>query len=1030
MFFLKLFPLLVLCNINSIRTKEPEITLSVILTKGTRSPWGLVKTEKAIEMGNRRLRELLAGLATIKSHTVTSEYIGCSRKDIGALGAELYHVRNTSVFIGPGCSSGVDVVGRMSTSWNIPLLTPVGIDSLFDNKTVFPTLTRLSFSFDGIGRFYLKLFEKFGWTDIALLTDYYVSNGAAMVSLQSDSLVRVFSKSELRTTLIVNHDLSLKAALTKATKVSRVIVSVVGIRRLRVLLLEAREMGMTNGDYVFLFFKSYSPLLTDIWYVEGDKNNDAAKEAFNALLVSMPSVRRSPAFLAFDQELKNYSLAKFDFDFDTEGADVNHYIVAYHDAFLIYGKTIKEMIIEGMDIFDGRQVTRRIRNKTYHNLISGNLRINDNGDAEKDLSIYDLDPNGDISSVGVYAGDEAVVYMNYSQGIHWPGNKGPPKNRPRCGFTGDDPICFPEESDFLAAVVTATFSVVFVTVFIAGTFTYRHLKLQMDLQNNWWRIPWESLKSVSERESSCIMNSKLSMIHMNSSEHDEPKDKMNKYFKGSIVSVSVTKVRHFHPSRSQLMDLLNLRNVHCVNLTKFYGLTQNNTKLYIVSEACSRGTLKDILHNSSFKINKDLQTSLICDMIKGCSYLHASPVRYHGSLTSQNCLIDKRFVLKITGFGLPEIRTSDHKTDKQQLFYVAPEVLRNAIREPNFLVFQSADVYSFGVILYEILTRKEPFEDDLQYSSIDEIIEKIKSIPSFTSPFKADVEEYVENSLLNLMYSCLEGEAEHRPTFAKISKESKRNKWGISGENFLDILLFRMEEYANNLEHIAEERMHAFLDEKRRSDELLYQVLPRSIARDLIRGHKVEAEAYQCVTIYFSDIVGFTAISAMSNPMQIVDMLNDLYTCFDTVLENYDVYKVETIGDAYMVVSGLPLRNGNEHVTEIAKMSVAILDSVNDFHIRHLPDVKLRARIGIHSGPVCAGVVGKKMPRYCLFGDTVNTASRMESNGEAMKIHVSSTTRNLLQSSDLFVLQERGSIAIKGKGDMTTYWLMAREATL
>lgn len=76
---------------------------------------------------------------------------------------------------------------------------------------------------------------------------------------------------------------------------------------------------------------------------------------------------------------------------------VNHYIVAYHDAFLIYGKTIKEMIIEGMDIFDGRQVTRRIRNKTYHNLISGNLRINDNSDAEKDLSIYDLDPNGDIS---------------------------------------------------------------------------------------------------------------------------------------------------------------------------------------------------------------------------------------------------------------------------------------------------------------------------------------------------------------------------------------------------------------------------------------------------------------------------------------------------------------------------------------------------------------------------------------------------------------------------------------------------------
>lgn len=105
MFILKLFHLLVLCNINSIRTKEPEITLSVLLTKGTRSPWGLVKTEKAIEIGNRKLRELLAGLATIKSHTVTSQYIGCSKTDIGALGAELYHVGNTSVFIGPGKSS-------------------------------------------------------------------------------------------------------------------------------------------------------------------------------------------------------------------------------------------------------------------------------------------------------------------------------------------------------------------------------------------------------------------------------------------------------------------------------------------------------------------------------------------------------------------------------------------------------------------------------------------------------------------------------------------------------------------------------------------------------------------------------------------------------------------------------------------------------------------------------------------------------------------------------------------------------------
>ncbi|CAB3227259.1 unnamed protein product [Arctia plantaginis] len=227
--------------------------------------------------------------------------------------------------------------------------------------------------------------------------------------------------------------------------------------------------------------------------------------------------------------------------------------------------------------------------------------------------------------------------------------------------------------------------------------------------------------------------------------------------------------------------------------------------------------------------------------------------------------------------------------------------------------------------------------------------------------------------------------------------------------------------------HSIEQSTQELVAEKQKSDLLLSRMLPVPVLRRLRAQRAVPAEAFDAVTIFFSDIVGFTTISASSTPMEVINMLNMLYRLFDEKITHYDVYKVETIGDAYMVVSGLPQRNGNQHASEIADMSLSLMRSLEGAHVPHCPTAPLMIRAGVNTGPCVAGVVGATMPRYCLFGDTINTASRMESTGEAMKIHISITTKTALDEIGKYEVQSRGLQNVAGKGYMETFWLLGKE---
>ncbi|XP_065081718.1 soluble guanylate cyclase 88E isoform X2 [Ochlerotatus camptorhynchus] len=218
-----------------------------------------------------------------------------------------------------------------------------------------------------------------------------------------------------------------------------------------------------------------------------------------------------------------------------------------------------------------------------------------------------------------------------------------------------------------------------------------------------------------------------------------------------------------------------------------------------------------------------------------------------------------------------------------------------------------------------------------------------------------------------------------------------------------------------------EESMRKLDEEMRRTDELLYQMIPKQVADRLRRGENPidTCEMFNSVSILFSDVVTFTEICSRITPMEVVSMLNAMYSIFDNLTERNNVYKVETIGDAYMVVSGAPEKEQN-HAEKVCDMALDMIEAITDLKDPSTGS-HLRIRVGVHSGAVVAGIVGLKMPRYCLFGDSVNTASRMESTSQAMKIHISQSTRNFLPSN--YRVSERGEIDVKGKGTMKTYWL-------
>ncbi|MDM8531649.1 adenylate/guanylate cyclase domain-containing protein [Anaerolineales bacterium HSG25] len=211
--------------------------------------------------------------------------------------------------------------------------------------------------------------------------------------------------------------------------------------------------------------------------------------------------------------------------------------------------------------------------------------------------------------------------------------------------------------------------------------------------------------------------------------------------------------------------------------------------------------------------------------------------------------------------------------------------------------------------------------------------------------------------------------------------------------------------------------------EQKKSEALLLNILPQPIAEQLKESYDIIAHELEEVTILFADIVGFTKLASTISASELVERLNIIFSIFDEIAEKHKLEKIKTIGDAYMIAGGVPSFR-DDHAEAVADMALDIQKAM--LLLNQENSQNLTVRMGIHTGPVVAGVIGIKKFSYDVWGDTVNLASRMESHGIPDKIQVSEQTYELLK--DKYLLDERGTIDVKGKGNIKTYLLLGKKS--
>ncbi|KAL3105088.1 hypothetical protein niasHT_028760 [Heterodera trifolii] len=1049
-----------------------QLKIGFLFANGTqrlRTLFGFGQSAPAVTLALERARQ--EHLIDSINFTYTWRMCDCFQPWAVGYATQLILTENVDALIGPPCVTSALAAGYVASFYNIPLyLWGSTVSSEFYNNTLYPTVNNVNVNSDMLALAYQSVLVQFNWTEVSFV---YIPDYERMVcnSVQQ-SLTNVLNVTNV--TIVFQHQMtsnvdSMKATLRNLRNRSRIVLLCFDLEvDRRNFLLSIFDAGLAaDNEFVFIMGTlrnqgmlqqvssgedgsiKYANMWVDKNSPSDGRDSDALAATKHVIMIDLEN-QSSDQIDEFNQNLT----AKFGtYPFFCNGSCMgdageqspSQYARALFDTTYTYFKalnrTMEKRKSNARDLLrNGTELNEETAGSTFQGE-TGLITFDADGNRQPNFFVTMLNAlNVPIVTMNVNITNRALKFERLysseaSLWVNWGGVR--PMTTPLCGYNGT--MCGQVTVYILIGI--ALMLLMLVAALLGIGYAIREKMREKQRLTRECLIPFTALRNPKELRSSAEellkADTEKSMRSMRSSQSGSTRLTVGSHkaqqretancaffvFNREIVLAMKYHVR-VRILSEDLAIIRKLRQLDHDNLNKLYGICTEGPLLFAIWRSCQRGTLKELIAKEQYVGDNFVMFALMRDIANGLIAIHQSFIGAHGLLSSENCLISDSWQVKISDFGLNMIRESQ-TVPKNAVLWTAPELLRENSRKGT----KEGDVFSFAIICVEMVNRETVWNGVERDEDIDEILYRLKRTNT-TIPHRPQLHPRAEinQSLIHLIRDCWSEVPSERPRMDNVRTMLKQMvQQDGSSQNLMDYVFGMLEQYASSLEQEVEERTKELVEEQRKSDILLCRMLPRQVADKLKLGESVEPESFQMATIFFSDVVSFTTLAGKCSPLQVVNLLNGLYTAFDGIIDMHDCYKVETIGDGYLVCSGIPKRNGEQHAKEIAELSFAFLRTVCSFRVDHLPSERVNLRIGFHSGPAVAGVVGLTMPRYCLFGDSVNTASRMESNGKAGRVHISSSANHFLTNViGGYVTEPRGEVIIKGKGVMETFWLLGR----